>query len=117
MGRVALKTGKIDDAKKLAVDFSKQAGNANNTFQIWLSHSLNGMIALQEEKYKDAISEFEKSSQQNPQTFYYMAVAHSKDGNVSEAKKYAEKCANFNSLLNLNQSFVTNKAKDMLTSM
>ena len=117
MGRVALKTGNIDDAKKLAAEFSKQAGDANNTFQIWLSHSLNGMIAVQEEKYKDAISEFEKANQQNPQTFYYLAVAYSKDGNVAEAKKYAEKSANFNALLSLPQSFVTNKAKDLVASL
>ena len=117
MGRVALKTGKIDDAKKLAAEFSKQAGDANNTFQIWLSHSLNGMIAMQEEKYKDAISEFEKANQQNPQTFYYLAVAYSKDGNVAEAKKYAEKSANFNALLSLPQSFVSRKAKDLVASL
>ena len=117
MGRVALKNGKLDDAKKLAVAFNKEAGDANNTFQIWLSHSLNGMIALKEEKYKDAISEFEKSNQQNPQTFYYMAVAYQKDGNTAEARKYAEKCANFNALLSLPQSFVTNKANDMLASL
>ncbi len=117
MGRVALMSGKMDDAKKLASEFSKEANDANNTFQIWLSHSLKGMIAMQEEKYKDAISEFEKANQQNPQTFYYMAVAYSKDGNVAEAKKYVEKSANFNALLNLNQSFVTNKAKEMLASL
>jgi tetratricopeptide (TPR) repeat protein len=117
ISRVALKIGKMDDAKKLAVAFNKEAGDANNTFQIWLSHSLNGMIALKEEKYKDAISEFEKSNQQNPQTFYYMAVAYQKDGNTAEARKYAEKCANFNALLSLPQSFVTNKAKDMLASL
>jgi tetratricopeptide (TPR) repeat protein len=116
-GSISLMTGKIDDAKKLAADFSRQASDANNTFQIWLSHFLNGMIALKEEKYKDAISEFEKSNRQNPQTYYYMAVAYSKDGNSAEAKKYAEKCVNFNSLLNLNQPFVTNKAKEMVASL
>jgi tetratricopeptide (TPR) repeat protein len=117
MGRIALKTGNIEDAKKLAGEFSMQAGNANNTFQIWLSHSLNGLIALQEKDYKKAISEFENSNMQNPQTYYYMAVAYSKDGNVAEAKKYAEKCANFNALININQAFTRSKAEQMITSL
>jgi len=64
-----------------------------------------------------AVSEFEKSNLQNPLTFYYMAMAYSKDGNVLEAKMCADKCANFNSLINLNQAFVRNKAKEMSASL
>jgi len=30
---------------------------------------------------------------------------------------YADKCANFNALINLNQAFVRNKAEEMFTSM
>jgi tetratricopeptide (TPR) repeat protein len=116
-GRIALMTGKIEDAKKLAEEFSASANKVNNTFQIWLAHSLNGSIAMQEKDYKKAISEFEKSNLQNPQTFYYMALAYEKDGNVAEAKKYADKCANFNALININQAFVRNKAKQMLASL
>jgi tetratricopeptide (TPR) repeat protein len=116
-GRIALMTGKVEDAKKLAEEFTASTNKANNTFQIWLAHSLNGVIAIQEKDYKKAISEFEKSNQQNPSTFYYMAVAYSKDGNVAEAKKYADKCANFNALINLNQAFVRNKANKMLASL
>jgi tetratricopeptide (TPR) repeat protein len=116
-GRIALMTGKVEDAKKLAEEFTASTNKANNTFQIWLAHSLNGVIAIQEKDYKKAIIEFEKSNQQNPSTFYYMAVAYSKDGNVAEAKKYADKCANFNALINLNQAFVRNKANKMLASL
>ena len=46
-----------------------------------------------------------------------MATAYSKDGNVEEAKKYAEMCANFNALTSLNQAYVRDKAKDMLASL
>jgi len=116
-GRIALMTGKIEDAKNLAQEFSMRANNANNTFQIWQSHYLNGLIAMEDKDYKKAINEFEKSNLQNPQTFYYMAMAYSKDGNTAKAKKFAEKCANFNSLINLNQAFVRNKAKEMLASL
>jgi tetratricopeptide (TPR) repeat protein len=117
IGRIALRTGKTEEANKLADEFGTRAYSANNTFQIWLAHYFNGLIAIKEEKYSNAISELEKASMQNPQTFYYLAVAYSKDGNVAEAKKYADKCANFNALINLNQAFVRNKAEVMLTSM
>ncbi|MBK7631797.1 MAG: tetratricopeptide repeat protein [Ignavibacteriales bacterium] len=117
LGRVALMTGNINEAKDFAAKFSKSTMEANNTFQMWLAHSFNGLIALHETDYKKAIGEFEKSSMQNPQTIYYLAVAYAKDGNKMEAKKYAEKCANFNALINLNQAFVRNKAKEMLTTL
>lgn len=115
--RIALKTGKIEEAKKLAQEFSEKANSVNNTFQIWLAHSLNGLIAMSEKDYQKAIIEFEKSNLQNPQIFYYMAQAYSMLGNTTEAKKYAEKCANFNALININQSFARNKAKEMLTTL
>ena len=117
LGRIALATGKIDEAKKLAEEFSIKSEKANSTFQIWLAHSLNGSIALAENDNKKAISEFGKSNLQNPQTFYNLALAYSKDGNTIEAKKFAYKCANFNALINMNQSFVRNKAKKMLQKL
>lgn len=117
LGRIALATGKIDEAKKLAEEFSIKSEKANSTFQIWLAHSLNGSIALAENDNKKAISEFGKSNLQNPQTFYNLALAYSKDGNTIEAKKFAYRCANFNALINMNQSFVRNKAKNMLQKL
>jgi tetratricopeptide (TPR) repeat protein len=116
-GRIALMTGNVEEANKLANEFGMRANNSNNTFQIWLSHYLNGLIALQGKDYTKAISEFENSNLQNPQTHYYLAMAYSKDGNVEDAKKYAEKCANFNALTSLNQAFVRNKAKEMIASL
>ncbi len=116
-GRIALRTGKMDEAKKMANEFGTRAINANNTFQIWLSHYLNGLIALEENKYQMAISEFEKANLQNPQTYFYMAVASAESGDNTNAQMYAEKCANFNALINLNQAFVRNQAKEMLNSI
>lgn len=117
MGRISLMTGKIEDAKKMAEEFSMRSAAANNTFQIWQAHLFKGLIALQEEDCKKAISEFEQSSLQNPQTYYYLAKAYAMDDNKTEAKTYADKCANFNALISLNQSFVRNKAKEMSTTL
>ena len=114
---VDLMTGKIDEAKKLAAEFEANAEMANNTFQKWLAHYLNGLIAIQEKNYQLAITELEKANTQDPRTYYYMAVAYSKAGDVANAKTYAEKCANFNALININQAFVRNQANAMLSSM
>jgi tetratricopeptide (TPR) repeat protein len=115
--RLELGTGDLSDAKKLAADFSTQAKNANNTFQIWLSHYLNGLIALEENDFKYAIREFKSANLQNPQTHYLLAVAYKGDGNIEEARKYADQCANFNALVNLNQAFYGKRAEDLLASL
>jgi tetratricopeptide (TPR) repeat protein len=116
-GRVALMNGNIGDAKIMAEEFESRANGANNTFQIWLGHYLNGLIALEENNYQMAISEFEMANLQNPQTYYYLAVACSEAGDNVKAEMYADKCANFNALINLNQAFVRNQANEMLTNM
>jgi len=110
-------TGNVEEAKTNAMEFSKQTKDANNTFQIWLSHDLNGMIALNEKDYKKAQDEFSNASQQNPYTFYQLALAYAGENNIEEAKKYAEKTANFNALISMNQAFVQKKAEDMLAAL
>jgi tetratricopeptide (TPR) repeat protein len=116
-GRILLKTGNVEEARTNAMEFSKQAKDANNTGQIWLSHDLNGMIALNEKDYKKAQDEFMNANQQNPYTFYKLALAYAGDDNIEEAKRYAEMSANFNALTSMNQAFVQKKAEDMLASM
>ena len=127
-GRILLKTGNVEDAKINAMEFTKQAKDANNTFQIWLSHDLNGIIALNEKDYKKAQDEFNNANQQNPYTFYKLALAYAGDNNNEEAKRYAEMSANFNALTSINQAFVQEltiinqafvqkKAEDMLATL
>lgn len=85
-GRIMLMTGNVEEAKTNAMEFNKQANDANNTFQIWLSHDLNGIIALNEKDYKTAQDEFMNASQQNPYTFYQLALAYAGEDNKEEAK-------------------------------
>jgi len=116
-GRILLMTGNVEDAKTLAVEFTNRANDANNTFQIWLSHDLSGIIALNEKDYKKAQDEFMNANQQNPYTFYKIALAYVGNNNKEEAKKYAEMSANFNALTSMNQAFVQKKAEDMLATL
>jgi len=116
-GRLLLMTGNVEEAKTKAMEFSKQANASNNTFQIWLSHDFNGVIALNEKDYTKAQNEFKNANQQNPYTFYKLALAYAGDNNNEEAKRYAEMSANFNALTSMNQAFVTKKAEDMLATL
>jgi tetratricopeptide (TPR) repeat protein len=116
-GRIMLMTGNVEDAKSKAMKFSEQANTANNTFQIWLSHDLNGTIALNEKDYKKAQDEFMKANQQNPYTLYKIAMAYAGEENIEEAKRYAEMSANFNALTSMNQAFVQKKAEEMPASL
>ena len=116
-GRILLRNGKVAEAKDIAMKFSKEANTANNTFQIWLSHDLNGIIALNEQNYKKAQEEFMNSNQQNPYTLYNLAVAYAGENDKEKAKELCAKAANFNALTSMNQAFVTKKAKDMMASL
>ncbi len=115
--QVLLMKNNLKDAKEKAVEFSEKANTANNTFQIWLSHELQGLISLQEKDYKKAESEFKMANQQNPYTFYRLGLTYQGMKNKELADKHFKMAANFNALTNLNQSFVRMKMKDMLGSI
>jgi len=117
IARVSLMKGNPDDAKTKAKEFSEKCTAANNTFQIWLSHELKGMIELNQKNYKNARDEFMQANQQNPYTFYRIAMTYAAENNNEEAKKYNEMSMNFNGLNNINQSFVSKKAADMMTTL
>jgi tetratricopeptide (TPR) repeat protein len=111
--RFLLMKGKLAESKAKAKEFSEKSTAANNTFQIWLAHELNGMIAMKEKNYNNAREEFLQANLQNPYTHYRIGLTYSLAGNKEEAKKHFEASKNFNTLPNLNQSFVRNK-KEML---
>jgi tetratricopeptide (TPR) repeat protein len=117
LGRISLMTGNMEDARSKAKEFGESASMANNTFQVWLSHELNGMIALAEKQYGRARGEFMLANQQNPYTFYRIALTYEGEENEEEAKRFCEMSINFNALNNLNQAFVLKKAEKMLASM
>jgi len=68
---------------------------------------------LNQKDYKKARDEFMQANQQNPYTFYRIALTYEGENNKTEAKKYYDKSVGFNALNNLNQAFVMNKVKNM----
>lgn len=115
--RVALKKNDLATAKEKSKEFSDKANAASNTFQIWLSHEVEGLIALQEKDYNKAEAEFRKSNMQNPYTYYRLALAYQGKKDIESAKTQCEMAANFNGLNSMNQAFVSTKAKEMLASL
>jgi tetratricopeptide (TPR) repeat protein len=111
--RVALMKGDLAASKEKSKQFMEETAAANNTFQIWLSHELEGMIALKEKDFKKAEDEFKKGSQQNPYTFYRLALALEGQKDKESARNYYKMAANFNALNNMNQAFIRNKAIKM----
>jgi tetratricopeptide (TPR) repeat protein len=115
--RIALMTGDLATAKAKSKEFGEKAMAANNTFQKWLYHELEGSIALTEKNYDKAEKEFGQSNMQNPYTYYRLALVYKGKNDMKEAKAQCEMAINFNSLNNLNQSFARTKAKEMLSSL
>lgn len=115
--RIALMKNDVATAKAKSKEFSEKVNAVNNTFQTWLSHELEGMIALHEKNYNKAVEEFEQANMQNPYTYYRLALAYKGEKDLESAKTQCKKAASFNALNSLNQSFVRIKAEDMLSSL
>jgi tetratricopeptide (TPR) repeat protein len=113
-GRVALKKGNLKESKQKSDQFMAAASEVKNTFQLWLAHELQGMIALSEKNYSKAIEEFKQANQQNPYTFYRIAIAYEKMGDTQNAQKFYEKAATHNTLNNMNYAFIRTKANEMM---
>ena len=109
--RAALIAGDLKKAHALASQYAQTIQPKNNQFLNWNSHSLNGMIALQEKNYDFAITELEKSNLQDPYNVYRLGLAYQGKGNTVKAKELFERAANFNGLNNLNYSFIRVKVK------
>ncbi|NWF88468.1 MAG: tetratricopeptide repeat protein [Ignavibacteriaceae bacterium] len=115
-GRVLLMKNDLKAAKAKASEFSEKAKASNNTFQIWLSHELNGCIALKEKDFTKAESELKMANQQNPYTYYRLGLVYQGMNDKVKADEHFKKAANFNALTNMNQSFVRVKTRNMMTS-
>jgi tetratricopeptide (TPR) repeat protein len=115
-GRVALKKDDLAGAKEKARTFQAQATEAQNTFQIWLSHDLMGMIALEEGKHDKALEHLRQANQQNPYVLYRMAMAHNGQGNSEKANELCMEAAHWNQPTNLNFAYTRSKAQQMLTT-
>jgi tetratricopeptide repeat protein len=110
LARVALGKKDLATAKSEAAEFTRGAEAGKNPNQVKQSHELAGLIALEEKKYDDSISQFQQTNLQNPQNLYRLAWAYSSKGDATKAKEFYGKAARFNSLPQVNYALVRAKA-------
>lgn len=114
---VALKKGDLTKAKSNQMEYAAQAKANQSRFQIWASHQLAGMIALEEKDYKSAVAELAQANLQNTYNLYRMALAYEGLGDKENAKRYCEETVKYNQLGAINYGLVRHKAKKMLAAM
>jgi tetratricopeptide (TPR) repeat protein len=112
LARVALGKKDLATAKTEADAFQKGV-DAKNSNQVKQSHSLSGMIALEEKDYDKAIAELAQANQQNPYDLYRQCLAYEGKGDNAKAKDSCKKAAEFNSLPQMNLAYIRAKAAKM----
>lgn len=115
--RAALKKGDLAKAKSNQEKYAAQAEANQSVFQIWASHQLAAMIALEEKDYKTAVAELKQANLQNMYNLYRLVLAYKGLGDKENAKKTCEELVKYNQLNSLNYALVRHQAKKMLASM
>jgi len=114
IAKIALTRGDLTTAKKNAQDYEARATELGNQPQIWAYHRLNGMIAMKEKEYDQALAEYNRANQQNPYIIYQIAMAYRDKGDMLLAKKYLTRAAHFNIVNSMEYAFIRKKAENML---
>jgi tetratricopeptide (TPR) repeat protein len=111
--RVALATNDLAAAKTHAAEYMKGAEAKQNDFRVRQAHLVLGLIAVQEKRFDDAITELGKADQQDPNVIYQTALAYQGKGDTTKTRELAGKAANANILPTLDYAFIRAKAKRM----
>jgi tetratricopeptide (TPR) repeat protein len=114
IAKIALTLGDLTTAKKNAQEYEARATELGNQPQIWAYHRLNGMIAMKEKEYDQALAEYNRANQQNPYIIYQIAMAYRDKGDMLLAKKYLTRAAHFNIVNSMEYAFIRKRAENML---
>ncbi|MCU7496222.1 MAG: tetratricopeptide repeat protein [Ignavibacteria bacterium] len=83
--------GKMDDAKSELDNKDKLIGSSTDPGIEKDYESVQGYLALKENKYDEALTHFQKADDQSPIVWYYMSMAYDKKGDSGNAAKLVEK--------------------------
>jgi len=108
---VAIAKKDYASAKTHAETYRQGAEASKGAFRIQQAHELAGRIALAQKDYAKAIDELQQANQQDPSILYRLSVAYQAKGDGTQAREFAKKAAEFNSLPQLNYAFVRAKAE------
>ena len=108
--RIALGRNDLAGARTEMQAFRTGAETSRNPAFMRQAHELAGIVALQEKKADEAITELQQASNQNPYNLYRLCLAYQAKGDTAKAGQWCGKAAKFNSLPQLNSAFVRSKA-------
>jgi len=111
LGRVAVRTGDLTDAKQHAEAFMQGATAKKNAAEIRQAHELAGIIALKSKQFDQALTHLSEANQQDPYVLYRMGKAYKGKGDETKAAEFFRKATNINTLPTLNHAFVRAKAR------
>ena len=106
--------GDLETAREYAREYESKANELSNRFQIWSSHRLNGMIAMKEKDYDQALAELSRANQQDPYVLFQIGLTYRDKGDMLQAKKFLTKAVNFNIVNSIEYAFCRKKAEDIL---
>jgi tetratricopeptide (TPR) repeat protein len=113
LGRVALSKKDVASAKAHAQTYLSGASDKKSTTRIAQAHELTGMIALQENKFDEAIGELGKANARDPLISYETALAYKGKGDQAKAQETARQAAEMYPLPTLNYMFIRADAKKL----
>lgn len=112
--RVAVKEGRLEDARAALDEFAVRADTVGNLVLRWMFHYFSGMIALEAGDLPRSIAELEQGTANDPATLYLLGVAHERMGNRDQAAKYYSETAHSNLVNDLGYALVRRHAVEAL---
>jgi tetratricopeptide (TPR) repeat protein len=113
--RVALAKKDLTGAKAKYEEYKQQVEAKQVPFEKRQVRELAGLIALEEKRFADAVTELGQANQQDPRVLYLLGVAHAGAGDKDKAKAAYQEAYDFNGLA-LNSAWVRGKAKQALAA-
>lgn len=117
LGRVALETGDIDNAREHQAKYMERAKAAANPGQIRLGHQLAGIIAMAERDFRTARDELLQANLQNPYNLYRIGQTYQREGDKKAALSWYQQAADFNAVGSLGYMMIRTKAKAKVDSL
>jgi tetratricopeptide (TPR) repeat protein len=111
LARVALAQGDVAGATAKAGEYRSQVEQHQIPFEVWQSHELFGLIALEKGEYDAALVELEKANRMDARVMLAKARALEGGGDEEAGHAMCERAAHFNTLNQAPQSYALVRAE------
>ena len=112
--RLMVEKGQIKQAKEYASELNEVLKNNDNPLLMTYNYSLSGIIALAENDYNRAITEFKQSNLEDPYNQYRLAVAYQAKGEKESAIEKFEEVLKYNGLVDIVYVIIRQRAEQQL---